>query len=298
MLATAVARFCPGHVKAVSIAYEVHQLLSVPLTLLVAFRFQGSYDRWWSSRKEIEMVATNTIDIAMMCANNVDVLDTKHLERTGERRWVKNEACVDNELRMLGLLDALCFFVEEQVMRGVAPHPLNEPKEWKPGLAQLSAEDAARCVAAPDRVLWCMDELVGTIHTAQKLGVLTSELASTMYEKACSIHENVRQCDMVVAQLTPASFVVHMRSFLFLFCFTFPFTVMHLNPTAIVPKSAVVAFSLLGIEFSSREMEHPFGEDESDVPCRKILQQARTNIQILREGHNAKSPSRLRSEEG
>merc|ERR1712039_272541 len=79
---------------------------------------------------------------------------------------------------------------------------------------------------------------------------------------------------MIIRQESPEPFVVHTRTFLLLFCFTFPFTasVMRLKASLLVPLQICVSFSLLGIEFCSREMEHPFGDDRSDIPVLAIMQ--------------------------
>lgn len=273
VVATIIALRFPGRVKAVSLGPSAHELLGLPLSILLAFRFQGSYDRWWSSRKDLETLTSNIIAVAMSATN--DGCEAAY-----------SDVCSAHQLRFLSILDALCVLVDEALMHGHEPHPHNKPSYWPAPADVLSENDAAANAMTHDPVLWCVDTIIDLIRAGHRQGFYTAEEASSMYDRTYSIMDQFRLCCMITKQTTPAPFVVHMRTFLLAFCFTFPFTIISSTaPYLILPIQAVVGFSFMGIEFCSREMEHPFGSDESDVPCRMLLANIRQSIQNLREKH-------------
>lgn len=78
-----------------------------------------------------------------------------------------------------------------------------------------------------------------------------------------------------------------MRSILLVFCISFPFTIIgRVGAISLMLMQSALSFSasdfsefewipwrqgLLGIEFVSRQMEHPFSNDEADIPLRRSL---------------------------
>jgi len=286
LLAAMIKVLYPARVPMLSFPSTVHKLLALPLTILIAFRFQGSYERWWNSRQDLESFVSCAVQLAMLAANDVDPQLNATKEQVEQGRA--------NEERMLGLLDAIMFYAESALMQGQDPHPANEAKNWvpEPYLLMMRPDEYQLCSEAEDPLLWCIDSYMGCIQKGQKLGLFSPESASSQYGKACELHVHLRAGLMVNSQNSPAAFIVHMRTFLFFFCFTYPFTIMMEMPWYHIPTSqALTSFSLLGIEFCSREMEHPFGDDASDLPCRKVLSETRIALRQVQKLHSDTEPS-------
>ena len=225
-------------------------------------------------------VSINAVAIAMSAANNQDSMQ---LSLTGKLKGEIEE----NERRLLGLLDAACASVEFKLSCGKPPHPANDSHVWEPMDAHLNAEDAAAIARAAHPVLWCFDSIFSTIHRGQMLGAYSAELASGMYERATAMLTAFRFCQMVLQQQSPAPFMVHLRTLLLVFCVSFPFTIIgNVGPVGLMLMQIALSFSLLGIEFVSRQMEHPFGEDESDIPLKQVMAGTRGSIQLILLKHD------------
>merc|ERR1719330_1321643 len=98
------------------------------------------------------------------------------------------------------------------------------------------------------------------------------------------MEQNLGQCVMVKTQKSPGPWVVHLRSMLLLYCISLPFAIMKsVRPILLVPVQGLVSFAFLGIEFCSREMEHPFGSDSGDIPVRAIVQKAVLHVRQARD---------------
>merc|ERR1712151_294659 len=111
-------------------------------------------------------------------------------------------------------------------MKGACPHPNNAPEYWGEPMRYLLPQDAARCAIAEDKVLWCLDSMMETIHHGQDLGIYTAEQANGMFCRCCDVHDGFKSCLMVVEQSSPAPFIIHLRTMLLVFCATFPFTII------------------------------------------------------------------------
>ncbi|CAK9024981.1 unnamed protein product [Durusdinium trenchii] len=272
----------PKQVKSLRLPISVHELTALPLSILLAFRFQLSYERWWASRQHLQEVGTNAIAVAMCSANNQEVIS---LDRSGEAKPDAQEI-EENERRMLGLLDAACCLAEQALSIGRPPHPANSVEKWEPFDTHLHPDDAKQIRQSGHPVHCCFDAIFTTIHRGQMLNVYSAELASGMYQLASNMFAGYKFCEMILTQPNPAPFAVHMRTILMVFCISFPFTIIgRVSPLSLMLMQSALSFSLLGIEFVSRQMEHPFGSDESDIPLRKVLGLTRDSIHLICQKH-------------
>ncbi|CAE7598539.1 unnamed protein product [Symbiodinium natans] len=263
----------------------LHELTALPLSILLAFRFQVSHERWWTSRQHLQEISGDVEAMSMCVANNQEAPS-----KLRTMTWQAHE----HEKRILGLLDAACGVMESQLAQGLPPHPANELADWEPYHANLHPLDKDSFAKALNPTVCCFDLLFRRIHEGQVMQIYSPELASSLYDRATDLLKNFRLCEMVVEQQSPAPFAVHMRSILLVFCVSFPFTIVgSVGPLSLFLLQTVLSFSFLGIEFVSRQMEHPFGTDESDIPVKKILAKARGTIRRIRQRHGISAGSGL-----
>ncbi|CAK0855535.1 unnamed protein product [Prorocentrum cordatum] len=281
-LATLISARFPGRVASVAMNHRLHSVLGWPLAILMAFRFQAAHDRWWSSREHVEKLASGIVGVALLASTCAD--DPK-LRMSRSRKEAE-----DNETRLLGLLDALCYFVEEQLMCGQAPHESNAPASWAHWSQHLSSVDRDECprtlcgdVASSSSrhadVCWCLKRIVDCVQAGQTMGAFTPEMASHLHALLQNILDSFRQCGICVSQREPSSYIVHTRTFVYMWCFFFPWTIIGTIPaSSLIPTQFAISYALLGIEFCAREMDYPFGDDEGDVPVRQVLAAVREEI--------------------
>lgn len=268
IIATVVAARMPHRARAMArelgAGASLHDLLALPLSLLLAFRFQSSFDRWIHSYQELENFNSKIITLACMCLA---------LDEQGPSQLAVT-------IHLLALLDAWCWLAEKDFMRGDPPHPNNDPGEWKRPLMEFKTYEGAH------ELVCCQGELVRDIRRAQRLEVFTPEFSSEMVDLVAQIHDHYQGAMFVNRSQTPAPLVVHMRTFLLLFVSTYPLTLIgRVKPLLIIPAQLCISFSLLGIEFCCREMEQPFGDDESDIPVRRLMSRIRDHIRILHDNY-------------
>eukprot|EP00434_Breviolum_minutum_P000645 symbB.v1.2.000565.t1/scaffold3.1/size669525/5 len=125
LVAAVLTKTMPRQVKALRLPISVHELTALPLSILLAFRFQLSYERWWASRQQVQEVGSNAIAMAMCSANNQEVIS---LDKSEDKPGTDEIEC--NEHRLLGLLDAACALIDFTISKGSEPHPSNAAKCW------------------------------------------------------------------------------------------------------------------------------------------------------------------------
>lgn len=283
VLAAALGSFFPRHVDHLAIPMRFHEMLALPLSLLLAFRFQGAYDRWWKCRNSFSDLIGRTVAIAEYIASHVPAADPEELkDLEPEKREAEMEAQQIRK-RFMAILEAYLVFIEERVHGpNFKPHPSNTVKDWPRGedvLRELSEEDAEACLAGGEPIVWCSTQMLSCIHRLQELDIIDGDNGSMISSAVMQLEQVFIECMVVVVQDSPAPFIVHYRTIMIVFCFSFPFALInHVTPMLMVPLHSMITFAFLGSEYCSREMEHPFGSDEGDIPVRKIIAGGRSRI--------------------
>jgi predicted membrane chloride channel (bestrophin family) len=286
VIAAVMCRRHPQHVQRLALSPRFHEMLGLPLSLLVAFRFQAAYDRWWMSRHNISDISARSLAIAEYVS--ASVLSIEGSEPKDEE--APSEAEVEASMlrkRFLTILEAHIGFVEEKIHGiGFHPHEANAVQDWPLAKKTFESwpEDAAACLAEKDPVVWCSASMIGIVRRLQEIEIMDGDNGSMLSGNIMQMEQVLADCMVVVDQLSPAPFIVHLRTILLTFCFTLPFALIgSVSPLAILPVQLTISFAFLGAEYVSREMEHPFGNAKSNIPVRRIVQETRERIRQTRD---------------
>eukprot|EP00439_Symbiodinium_sp_Y106_P024398 s607_g2.t6 len=324
----AVATRSVQHAARFRLPAVLHELTALPLSILLAFRQprpdsavgslsslgQSTVSRATSAtscercpmstqlRQRLQEIAGDIEAMSMCVANNQQAPDTAS-------KMAKSQAH-EHERRILGLLDAACGVMEQQLAQGNEPHPANDLKEWEPVDAHLHELDKESLAKALDPTLCLFDLIFRRIHegTGFCLGpVYSPELASSLYQRATDLLKSFRLCEMVVDQQSPAPFAVHMRrlvtsghrrglgaegSILLAFCISFPFTIVgHVGPLSLFLLQSVLSFSFLGIEFAATLTKKK--KKDKEVP-----KEGGENPSGKKEKKKKRKPAASRSQDG
>lgn len=217
-----------------------HTLVGAALGLLLVFRTNTSYDRYWEGRKLLGGSVNRLRDLLRQVAGSV----------SGE---VGQTLCQELRRRIL-----IFFGLQRQYLRNerdlaFASDQLTETE--KAALEPLTARPVA--------YLTCISSLLA--HTYRD-GLINGELYRNLDQNVTSLMDNLGGAERIVKTPVPFAYAQHIKGFLFIFCFTLPFVLAEptgrWNPLA----SAAVAYALFGIEEIGVEIEDPFGDDPNDLP--------------------------------
>jgi len=258
MVAGAIGGFAIAleRVAEFSLPPVAHGLIGVALGLLLVFRTNGAYDRFWEGRKLIGSIVIATRDLMRQVVTQVP-------ERAGERA----------ELRRL----VLAFF-GLVVQRLREEDDLEALSDW---LNEVEREElAASEHRAPVVATWISSRLA---EIAAANDHPTTELRlNRMDDNLSDMLKALAGCERIRFTPVPFAYAHHIKLFLSLFCFSAPFAMVSGMGWWTPVASVILTLALFGIDEIAVEIEDPFGDDPNDLPLDEIgASLARTTAEML-----------------
>lgn len=237
----ALAVYLRSH-EGIAVPPLAHTLIGAALALLLVFRTNASYDRYWEGRRMIGIVTNRTRDL---CRQLATLCELDQPTRTRLGRWLV-------AFYRLGAQ----WLRDERGLSSLAP--LLEPAE---------RERLEPLVARPFAVLaWVTRELGDRVRRGELDVVLLLPFERNLGEMT----EALESCDRIRRTPVPFAYAHHIKVFVALFCFTVPFAMVDAMGAYVPVASAVLAFALFGIDEIGVEIEDPFGYDPNDLPLDAI----------------------------
>ena len=235
-----------------------HTLIGAALALLLVFRTNASYDRFWEGRKLIGMMGNRIRDLARQLASIVPV-EADERDRLGRYLSAFYRLSVQalRAERDLGRLGALLTDVERERLADVGQRPYVV-------LGWISAALAA----------------------LQDAGRLPGERFRACDQNLTSLADSLGGAERIHRTPVPIAYAHHIKVFVTLFCFSVPFAMVEQMGWFTPFAAAVLAFALFGIDEIGVEIEDPFGYDENDLPLDPIGDGIEVSVRdILRTAH-------------
>ena len=88
-------------------------------------------------------------------------------------------------------------------------------------------------------------------------------------------------CERILKTPIPVAYSIHLKQLLLIYCLTLPFQLVTELAWWTAPIVSVISFTVFGIEQIGIEIENPFGHDANDLPLESICQTIRINIEEL-----------------
>jgi len=275
---------------------------SVVLGLLLVFRTNTSYDRYWDGRKCWSMLHANVRAFARLLW--INVIDETTIFTLADKR------------RGMDLLVALYVSVKHYVRE---EYGINYPdlKHYIPMLFKIQeggavamgnrngnvhANDLGHTNLAglsffdfdmednEDEVWQCRMNLPGEL--IMHLALLTNRLLRSkamdmvtfnlMTGALTAMTTATLDMDRIRATPIPLAYRIHMKQAVLIYCFTLPFTLIATLGYLTIPVATAVAFTLFGIDGIGREIENPFGYDKNDLDLDALCEELRSEIEFLR----------------
>lgn len=88
-------------------------------------------------------------------------------------------------------------------------------------------------------------------------------------------------CERILKTPIPLAYAIHLKQLLLIYCLLLPFQMVNHLGWATGPIVGLISFTLFGIEEIGVEIENPFGHDPNDLPLDTICATMRRNIEDL-----------------
>ncbi len=242
------------YVVPLGIPSTVHSLVGVALGLLLVFRTNASYDRFWEGRRQWGNIINETRNLA----RSSRVLFQDDPELYG---------------RLLDWLSAYAHSARGR-LRGV--------KEVGPAGLRLPEEEVAATLRSPHVPLAVSVRISEVLVRGRDRGMVSDVLLAMLDGNVRMLLDYLGACERIRRTPLPFVYVVHLRRALILYCFSLPFALVREFGWVAVLDTLGVAYVFFGIEEIGVEIEDPFGTDANDLPLEAICAAIDVDLESLR----------------
>ncbi|BDC50607.1 hypothetical protein F183_A29230 [Bryobacterales bacterium F-183] len=239
----------------IAVPSTLHSLVGVALGLLLVFRTNASYDRFWEGRKLWGGMVNETRNLIRLAKAHISD-DPVLLARL--TRWT-----------------AAFPYAAMNVLRGTSGLGLAE--RYLP----LERVEAARQVQHPG--LFVAQEMTACLRQAYKNGQISDIVLQMLDQNIQLLIDYLGGCERIRKTPLPFAYVIHLRRALIVYCFTLPFALVETYGWTTLLDVFLVTYIFFGIEEIGVEIEGPFGFDDNDLPLEQICGTIQQNVAAIAE---------------
>lgn len=226
---------------------------SLVLGLLLVFRTNTSYERFWEGRKLWGTIVNTSRNLARQI-------------------WVSVDTSRQSKERALKLLVAFAIATKQHLRQ----QPCEQELRHLVSPAQLNKLLGMNSPPL-EIAFWLGDYL----QVQQIKGRMNPYQLQAMTEKLNTLVDALGGCERILKTPLPIAYSIHLKQLLVMYCLALPFQVVSELNWWTIPVVSLVAFAVLGVEEIGLEIENPFGCDPNDLPLNTICQTMERNIQDL-----------------
>lgn len=218
----------------------MHGLLGFAISMLLVFRTNTAYDRWWEGRKLWGSLVNNSRNLALKLTTLLP--DDEKAQRSFFRK----------------IIPAYAYALHNHLRREKTRIELFDDDEHKHVFNTIDSEKHI-----PNQIALLMYKHVQQLYRENKISgeqllYLNAELQS--FTDICGACERIKNTPI------PYSYSVFIKKFIFIYIMTLPFGYVFQLGYYVIPVVAFIFYVLASLEIIAEEIEDPFGGDENDVP--------------------------------
>lgn len=225
--------------------------MGILLSLLLIFRTNTAYDRFYEGRRTWGVLVNNCRNLAIYFNAVFPADDTEN--RLFFARTIANfPFALRNHLRDVKTMDDL------EETEGIAEMQSLEEFDHKP--AGVSSQLRMRT------------------ETLYRNGYLSNSQHINLNEYLTTLMDVCGICERIKSTPIPFSYQLFIRLFILLYVAVLPFTIIDVYGYMTIPAVVMTSYILVGLEMIGEEIEDPFGLERNDLPLSQLSQLIRVNV--------------------
>jgi putative membrane protein len=226
----------------------MHGMLGFVISLLLAYRTNTAYDRWWEGRKMWGGLVNSSRNLAIKLA----AILTDEKDKAYFRKMIPSYASIlhkhlNNSDTGKQLFDDVDLEIE---------HHKHRPNQ------------VAKILFHKINDLYISKKITGN-----QLIILNNELQS--FTDICGACERIKNTPI------PYSYSAFIKKFIFIYVLTLPFGYVFSLGYFVIPVVVFIFYVLASLELIAEEIEDPFGVDANDLPTKKIAENIKKHIEEI-----------------
>ena len=234
-----------SHVKNIPL---MHSTVGFVLSLLLAYRTNTAYERWWEGRKLWGALVNNSRNLALKLS--------AYLADENDRNYFKKAIPAYASVLSKHLLNEE---VSQMLFEGLdlaLDHRNHQPNQVAKHLFQKA------------NALYTAGKITG-----EQFYIINTELQS--FTDICGACERIKNTPI------PYSYSAFIKKFIFFYVMTLPFGYVFSLGYYVIPVVVFIFYVLASLELIAEEIEDPFGGDDNDLPTQKIAANIKKHVEEL-----------------
>jgi putative membrane protein len=234
-----------SYVKNITI---MHGMLGFVISLLLVFRTNTAYDRWWEGRKLWGSLVNNSRNFSIKLSAILEDENDKHFFRKIIPSYANVlQKHLKNEDTAKQLFDDLDLEIDHHKHK-------------------------------PNQVAMLMFQKINELYVAKKITgdqliILNAEIQS--FTEVCGACERIKNTPI------PYSYSAFIKKFIFFYVMTLPFGYSFSLGYYVAPVVVFIFYVLASLELIAEEIEDPFGGDVNDLPTKKISENIKKHVEEI-----------------
>ncbi len=230
----------------------MHSLLGFAISMLLVFRTNTAYDRWWEGRKLWGNLVNNSRNLALKLHAILPKEEQAHCTFFRET------------------IPAFALALHNHLHKEETRIELFEDTDGKNMFRQLNKEKHI-----PNQLASLLYQHISQLH---KDNVITGEQLLYLNHELQSFTDICGACERIKNTPIPFSYSIFIKKFIFFYIMTLPFGYVFQLGYYVIPVVAFVLYVLASLELIAEEIEDPFSGDPNDVPTMQIAENLQKNI--------------------
>ncbi len=233
----------------------LHAVLGGVISLLLVFRTNSAYDRWWEGRKQWGELTNQSRNLAMKLNAILPAADTHH------RHFFRK------------VISAYAIALKKHLQS-----PASDWELFDKDLTEAIGQGIDRSKHVPNQLATILFQ---QMHKLNKNQQISDAQLLFVKDELQSLTNVCGACERIKNTPIPFSYSVFIKKFIFGYVVTLPFGYMFTLGYLGIPIIVFIFYVLASLELIAEEIEDPFGGDNNDLPTEKMALNIRHNVEDL-----------------
>ncbi|MAY82748.1 MAG: hypothetical protein CMP59_01305 [Flavobacteriales bacterium] len=229
---------------------QIHSLLGFVIGLLLVFRANSAYDRWWEGRQQWGALVNYSRNFSIRLISYLGAEESRPLIRSTSN---------------------FVYAFKEHLRDGVKFEEL-DPN----GLSDI--EQLRTTDHVPNMISL---EMSNKINQYYEEGKISGEQLINLDHYLRSFLDICGACERIKNTPIPYSYNLFLKKFIFTYCFTLPFGLAHDFHYWTIPIATFILYIFGSLELLAEEIEEPFGLDDNDLATDELAETIKRNLNEL-----------------
>ena len=240
------------HHQMFNLSREYFSFLGILLSLLLVFRTNTAYDRYYEGRRVWGVLVSQCRGLA------IELNAVLPREAAASRRY------------FAALISNFPFALKGS-LRG---HMKFEQMEATPDIL----ERLRQAESVPATILCVLQE---SVEQLRQVEIIRDTHLLTFKPHFLEMMAVSGTCERIKATPIPFSYTFFIKAYILTFILAMPFVLLSTSGYFMIPTAMFGAYALLGLEMIGEEIENPFGLDSNDLPLTQLANRIRVTVHDL-----------------